>query len=471
MTRVLSPLRSCVWRAIVVASLSIVAADPGRAQSDGLHIRTGTSEAVVPWVTSNGARFLPATALARALGGTASGHAGILTLDVCGVLARFTVGQRMVDLGSAGQEQLAVAVTRGGISGTLIPAEFITEVLPRYGTGIVWDADEKELRRFSTYARRGTSDAGSSTIVSARDVVVEPARDAVGATITTTANGDASVLRPDEGARPVSIGGGSRSPSTVRPSATPGPRATTPGRRRERTVVIDAGHGGPDNGMSGTTLAGARVYEKNITLGIALKLADQLRAAGVTVHLTRSRDTLIALSDRGRIANNRRADLFISVHVNAANPRWRNASGSRGFETYFLAEAKTEDESRVERMENEAVKFETGANAPAGDPLSFIINDMAQNEHLRESSDLATEVQQRLRGMHPGTDRGVKQANFAVLRGSFMPAILVEVGFGTNPTEASYLSAADRQRELANAISQATLEYLGRYERRVGGTP
>jgi N-acetylmuramoyl-L-alanine amidase len=469
-TRVLSPCRGLVLRVIALASLSVMSADPGRAQSDGLHIRTGTREAVVPWVTSNGARFLPATALARALGGTAAGNGGILTLDVCGVLARFTVGQRLVDLGSAGQEQLAFAVTRGGISGTLIPAEFITDVLPRYGTGIVWDADEKELRRFSTYARRGTSDGGSS-IVTSRDVVVEPARDPVGSTITTTANGDASVLRPDEGARPVSIGGGSRPAPSVRPSATPGPRAAAPGRRRERTVVIDAGHGGPDNGMTGTTLAGARVYEKHITLAIALKLADQLRAAGVTVHLTRSRDTLIALSDRGRIANNRRADLFISVHVNAANPHWRNPTSSRGFETYFLAEAKTEDESRVERMENEAVKFETGANAPAGDPLSFIINDMAQNEHLRESSDLATEVQQRLRAMHPGTNRGVKQANFAVLRGSFMPAILVEVGFGTNPAEASYLTAAEQQRELATAISQATLEYLGRYERRVGGTP
>ena len=221
--------------------------------------------------------------------------------------------------------------------------------------------------------------------------------------------------------------------------------------------------------MNGVTTSGARVYEKQITLAVALKVADALRARGVTVHLTRTRDTLIALSDRGRIANQQRADLFISIHVNAANPRWRDATSARGFETYFLAEAKTEDESRVERMENEAVKFETGANAPRGDPLSFIINDMAQNEHLRESSDLAGEVQRRLRGAHPGTDRGVKQANFAVLRGSFMPAILVELGFGTNRQEATFLSAAARQAELARSIADATVEYLNRYERRVGG--
>jgi len=78
-------------------------------------------------------------------------------------------------------------------------------------------------------------------------------------------------------------------------------------------------------------------------------------------------------------------------------------------------------------------------------------------------------VQRRLRATHPGTDRGVKQANFAVLRGSFMPAVLIEVGFGTNREEATYLTSSARQTEIANAISVATMEYLARYERRVGG--
>lgn len=447
-----------------IAALGLVAATvTGGAQSDGLHIRTGNRDAVLPWVTSNGVRFLPLTAVARALGGTVVKTAQGVTLDACGVLARFTVGQRSVDLGSAGIEQLSVAVTSGGISGVLVPAEFVTEILPRYGTGIVWDPDERELRRFSSYARRN---------VAAPAIVTAPLPDGVdldpSAPVTRVANGDASVLRPDADARPVSIGGGG---ARVASTATRVPAPVTSGSRRERSVVIDAGHGGPDNGMSGVATDGTRVYEKRITLAVALKIADALRARGVTVYLTRSRDTLIALSDRGRIANNRRADLFVSIHVNAANPGWRNASGSRGFETYFLAEAKTEDESRVERMENEAVKFETGANAPRGDPLSFIINDMAQNEHLRESSDLAGEVQRRLRGVHPGTDRGVKQANFAVLRGSFMPAVLVEIGFGTNPEEATYLTTPSRQDELAAAITAATMEYLVRYERRVGGTP
>jgi N-acetylmuramoyl-L-alanine amidase len=456
--RWLPRLRTSFVACVLLASVSRI----GVAQPDGLHIRTGNRNAVVPWVTSDGARFLPLAALARALGGTIETSSRGITLDACGVLARFVVGQRTVDLGSSGVEQLALAVTRGGISGTLVPADFVTEVLPRYGTGIVWDADEKELRRFSTYARRSAGDAQPVTVLPASDVEPELSHPTPVAASSST---DGSVLRPDADARPVSIGGSARTPTTPRSSTAP----ATGRARIVRSVVVDAGHGGPDNGMSGVALNGERVREKQITLAIALRVAEELRAQGVTVHLTRSRDTLIALSDRGRIANGKKADLFISIHVNAANPRWRNPTSSRGFETYFLAEAKTEDESRVERMENEAVRFETGADAPRGDPLSFIINDMAQNEHLRESSDLAGEVQRRLKTMHPGTDRGVKQANFSVLRGSYMPAILVEVGFGTNPQEATFLTTPARQSELARAISAATVEYLGRYERRVNG--
>ena len=446
-------------RHIAGAALLLLAWSPAFAQADGLHIRTGRSEVIVPWVTSNGVRFVPVKALARALDGTMQSSGRIVTLDACGVLVRLSIGQRTLDFGAAGRESLSVAVTEGGVSGVLVPAEFITDFLPRYGTGIVWDADERELRRFSTFARRGaiTPAPGPTTPF-----------DDTSESVVTTANGDASVMRPDADARPVSIGGTARASAPLSRSTSVGTGAG-PRLRAARSVVIDAGHGGPDNGMSGVSSSGARVYEKQITLAIALKVAEVLRSQGITVHLTRSRDTLIALSDRGRIANTKRADLFLSIHVNAANPRWRDATSSRGFETYFLAEAKTEEENRVERMENESVKFETGANAPRGDPLSFIINDMAQNEHLRESSDLAGEVQRQLRTTHPGSDRGVKQANFSVLRGSFMPAVLIEVGFGTNPDEASYLTTASRQAELARAIGDATMEYLARYERRVGG--
>jgi len=234
-------------------------------------------------------------------------------------------------------------------------------------------------------------------------------------------------------------------------------------------VVVDAGHGGRDPGMSGPIGGQPWFVEKDVVLSVAKKLAAALRNNRLDVVMTRTTDTLIALSDRGHIANSSKGDLFISLHVNA--PGRRNAAGARerGFETYFLAEAKTADALRVQEMENESVKFETGADAPKGDPLNFIITDMAQNEHLRESSDLARLIQLGLIDVHPGPNRGVNQANFSVLRGSYMPAVLIELGFGTNRSEATFLSDDRNQTQLARRIAESIVAYLARYESRVGG--
>ena len=253
---------------------------------------------------------------------------------------------------------------------------------------------------------------------------------------------------------------GSRKPSAPTAAAKARPAA---GPR----VVIDAGHGGRDPGAP--MRSNARIREKDVTLEVALKLGEVLRARGVDVVFTRTTDTLIALDDRGHLANQADGDVFISIHVNAANPNWKDPGAARGFETYFLAAAKTEDARRVEEMENEAVRFESKRETPTGDPLSFILNDMLQNEHLRESSDLAEIVQQHLKVVHPGPSRGVKQAGFRVLVNAFMPAVLVELGFGTNAAEAEFLASPNRQREMAKAVGDATIEYLERYQRRISG--
>jgi N-acetylmuramoyl-L-alanine amidase len=243
-----------------------------------------------------------------------------------------------------------------------------------------------------------------------------------------------------------------------------------PGTGRDKpklfTVVVDAGHGGPDRGMHGPIGANWEMNEKDITLDVAMALRDALSERGVAVVMTRSTDTLIALSDRGRIANARKGDIFVSIHVNAANPRWKQPAAARGFETYFLSEARTEDARRVEAMENEVVKYEVAGNVAANDPLSFIVHDMEQNQHLRESSELAATVQRSLAKMHPGPNRGVKQAGFRVLVTAFMPAVLVEIGFGTNNSEARYLRDPKRQREIASSIADATMQYLVAYQRR-----
>jgi N-acetylmuramoyl-L-alanine amidase len=221
--------------------------------------------------------------------------------------------------------------------------------------------------------------------------------------------------------------------------------------------------------MHGPIGASWEVNEKDITLDVAHALRDVLSDRGVAVVMTRSTDTLIALSDRGRIANAKKGDVFLSIHVNAANPRWKQPAAARGFETYFLSEARTEDARRVEAMENEVVKYEIEGKG-ANDPLSFIVHDMEQNQHLRESSELATTVQRSLAKMHPGPNRGVKQAGFRVLVTAFMPAVLVEIGFGTNEAEARYLRDPKRQREIANSIADATMQYLAAYQRRTNAT-
>lgn len=264
-------------------------------------------------------------------------------------------------------------------------------------------------------------------------------------------------------------------PRSIPPSAAP-PPAPVPARTVRHVVALDPGHGGRDVGMLGP-LGSSRIFlrEKDVTLAVARAVADELRRRGVDVVLTRATDTLIALADRGRIAAADGAGLFVSIHVNAANPRWRHAEGARGFETYFLAEARTEDARRVEQMENESVRFETDARVPpSGDPMRFILNDLAQNEHLRESSQFAAIMEDALKRVHPAEARGVKQAGFAVLATSYMPAVLVELGYGSNYEEARFLTSVSGQRRLARGIADAIAQYLEEYDRRLatdGGGP
>ena len=376
-----------------------------------LIIRIGDRTVNIPVVTTAGTAGVRADLLGPALGATIrpapNGHyliaVGGVELDVAEHVPFVRSGTAVLPLVSA-------PLLIGGR--LMLPLQVLTDILPRVSSAFAYDAAHDELR-------------------------VE----------------DATVLR-------------AAVVDTLHSRATPPPVASSPPRRR-RLVVVDAGHGGPDNGMTGPIGRGPKLVEKTVTLAVASQLAAALRARGYDVLMTRTTDTLIALSDRGRIANAAHADLFVSVHVNAANPTWRDPGASRGFETYFLAEAKTEDARRVERMENEAVKFETGVHAPRGDPMSFIINDMAQNEHLRESSELAATIQRVLGTVHPAPDRGVQQANFAVLRNSFMPAVLVEIGFGTNSSDAALLRNPLWQARIAGAIADATTSYVKRYERRV----
>ena len=384
-------------------------------------VRDGVTTTSVPVTINGGEPSVRADVLVRALKGTL-----ITGTNLHYTLALPKARLDLIDgIPFAKRDTLTIPLTRAPQvrGGQLyLPFQFVSEVIPRYAGGYFYDAARAELRTFGV-------------------VIADTPR---------------SVPSP--------------TPAIPAASSTP-PRIIAASKPRVRKlVVIDAGHGGPDNGMRGPIGAGAPWFvEKDVTLSVARKLETVLRARGYDVLMTRTTDTLIALYDRGRIANANHGDIFVSIHCNA--PGYNNAAGARerGFETYFLAEAKTEDERRVQDMENESVKFETGANAAKGDPLSFIITDMAQNEHLRESSDLAQTIQDGLIEVHPGPNRGVQQANFAVLRGSYMPAVLIEIGFGSNQSEATYLTDPANQRALASNIGDSIIAYLGHYESRVGG--
>ncbi|MGH9886995.1 MAG: N-acetylmuramoyl-L-alanine amidase family protein, partial [bacterium] len=309
------------------------------------------------------------------------------SLDVWGARLELEVGVPVVRVrGESIQLVAAPKVQNGKL---MIPLQLVSEVFPGAVPNTRWDADSAQLILFTSIA--GAAPPGGNRQAS-----------------------------PDPPPRARSSETSTRSDDSRLPAV--------PEKHHRRTIVVDAGHGGVDNGMSGPLGGGPRIYEKNITLSVANRLGDQLAARGVDVVYTRTADTLIALDDRGKIANRAAGNLFISIHVNAASPTWKDPKGARGFETYFLSEARTEDARRVERMENESIRLEGDAsNVSTDDPLSFILSAMTQNEHLREANELAELIQQRLGRMHPGPSRGVKQAGFRVLVTAYMPAVLVEI--------------------------------------------
>ena len=215
-------------------------------------------------------------------------------------------------------------------------------------------------------------------------------------------------------------------------------------------IVIDPGHGGKDSGCE----TAQQYKEKNITLALAKRLASRLKKeTGCEVFLTRSKDDFLSLEKRTAIANMKKADLFISLHVNAhTDPR------IHGLETYFLDTATDRQAVMVAAREN-ATSEENISD------LQTILNDLMMNTKIRESNRLAHQVQ---KGMVGGASKrykkirnlGVKQAPFYVLIGAQMPAVLVEVGFLSNRTERKRLMSKSYQERLAAGICEGIKCYI-----------
>ncbi len=222
------------------------------------------------------------------------------------------------------------------------------------------------------------------------------------------------------------------------------------------TVVIDAGHGGNDPGA-----IGSRAKEKDITLGIALKLGKYIREnfADVKVIYTRDRDIFIPLFERAEIANKNKADLFISIHANANVKKY-----VYGSETYVMGEDKNEMNFEVAKAENSVILLEddystTYEGFDPNSTESYIIFSLMQRTHLNQSLNIADKIQHQFKDKARREDRGVKQAGFLVLWRTSMPSVLIESGFITHPDEEKYLISELGQDYLASAIFRAFKEY------------
>ncbi len=232
-------------------------------------------------------------------------------------------------------------------------------------------------------------------------------------------------------------------------------------------VVVDPGHGGKDPGAVGPT----GLCEKDVNLEIALMLKAILEQEhNLIVVMTRSDDTFIPLGERTKLANQEAADVFISIHCNAAPRKKVKLKTMRGSETYFLSLAKTDDARATAAMENSAIDFEQPQkNVAHQDAVQFILWDMVQNEFLTESSDLAELVQESLARKLPAVpNRGINQAGFYVLNGAYMPAILVETAFISHRDEEKLLKKPDNLKKIARGIADGLEAFAKKYKKELG---
>lgn len=244
------------------------------------------------------------------------------------------------------------------------------------------------------------------------------------------------------------------------PAASTGTVAAAPRAQARPRIVVDAGHGGKDSGTSSRRGA----LEKTINLQAALELARLLREqGGFEVLLTRDADVFIPLADRSRMANEFQADLFISIHANSA---YRKAES--GFEIYFLSEkASDPDAERTAEMENAALELE-GKSAAEEEEAARLLHALAKTEFMNDASALAGLMAKDVGKRVNLSNRGVKQAAFYVLRGTNAPAVLVEMGFMSNSSDAAKLDSPKLRRRLAEGLYAGVIEFAKRQKWKAG---
>lgn len=239
-----------------------------------------------------------------------------------------------------------------------------------------------------------------------------------------------------------------------------------------KTVVIDAGHGGKDPGCHGS-----KYKEKDVALAVALKLGKYIEdnMKDVKVVYTRKTDVFIELQQRAEIANKAKADLFICIHCNSACYRDKKLrkdvcnDDAHGAETYVMGIKNEQGKLDVAKRENSAILLEDNyvKKYDGFDPNSdesYIIMSMFTDTYLQQSLSFASKVQKQYRGKAARADKGVKRASLWVLWRTFMPSVLTEIGFLTNPEEEQFLGSAKGQDYIASGLFRAFREYKDEVE-------
>jgi len=226
-------------------------------------------------------------------------------------------------------------------------------------------------------------------------------------------------------------------------------------------IIIDPGHGGKDPGA-----IGRGVYEKNITLRVSRHVTRELQShlPDIRVILTRNRDRFIELSKRTEIANKHLTKnsngIFVSIHVNASLSKKIS-----GFETYFLSQNPTNEEARTTAtLENNVIIMENKSSKGRYNDVEYLEALMLTTQIQKESSLLAVSIQNSIdKKIHEFKSRGVKKADFFVLRGALMPAALVEIGYISNRKELLYLKKNPYQKKIAKGISDGIIRFIKKY--------
>jgi N-acetylmuramoyl-L-alanine amidase len=239
---------------------------------------------------------------------------------------------------------------------------------------------------------------------------------------------------------------------------------------RMKTIVIDAGHGGNDPGNLGTGRYKAK--EKDIALDVALKVGSLIKETfpSINVRYTRDKDVFIGLNERADLANKADADLFLSIHCNAAQN-----SSAQGVETFALGLHRSEENLQVAMKENQAIFLEDDYQTKyegfdPNSPESIIALTIMQSAFLEQSLRISSYIQQQFKERVGRKDRGVKQAGFLVLRRTTMPSILIELGFLTNASEEDFLNTEDGRTYMASAIFRGFRDYKDKVEGVVSAT-